>query len=180
MFKMSTFCHSILPTTTSSSFSAWTSLGRKGFHFWSCKIRWTLDFSIPISREHVSMTSLGIVQKPASLYQLSPYQRDFSFFNTDLSTQFTPFHWFQTCLEFLLLLPLLVVVYQIQTLQVVELQQQSPISNNTSVTTYVHRKIISPLWFRGNIVTSHAAGPGSIPGRVNFLVECFSGVFPQP
>ena len=27
------------------------------------------------------------------------------------------------------------------------------------------------LWSRGNIVTSHAAAPGSIPGRTSFLVE---------
>ena len=26
---------------------------------------------------------------------------------------------------------------------------------------------------RGNIVTCHAAGPGSIPGRVNFVIEVF-------
>ena len=37
-----------------------------------------------------------------------------------------------------------------------------------------------PLWSRGNFVTSHAAGPGLIPGLVNFLVEVFPGVFPQP
>ena len=36
-----------------------------------------------------------------------------------------------------------------------------------------------PLWSRDNIVTSHAAGPGSIPGRISFLVV-FSGGFPQP
>ena len=36
------------------------------------------------------------------------------------------------------------------------------------------------LWSRSNIVTSHSAGPGSISSRVNFLVEVFSGVFPQP
>ena len=35
-----------------------------------------------------------------------------------------------------------------------------------------------PLWSRGNIVTSHAGSPGSINGRVNFLVEIFSRVFP--
>ena len=29
----------------------------------------------------------------------------------------------------------------------------------------------------GNIVTSHAAGPGSIPGRVNFLLEVFFSGF---
>ena len=50
----------------------------------------------------------------------------------------------QTCLGFLLLLPSLVVVYQIQPSNVVKLQQQFPLSNNTSVTTYVHRMIISP------------------------------------
>ena len=33
----------------------------------------------------------------------------------------------------------------------------------------------SPLWSRGNIATSQAAGPGSIPGRVNFLFDVFSG-----
>ena len=34
-----------------------------------------------------------------------------------------------------------------------------------------------PLWSRGDIVTSHAAGQGSIPCRVNFLVEIFSESF---
>ena len=33
----------------------------------------------------------------------------------------------------------------------------------------------SLLWSRGNISTSHAAGPGLIPGRVNLLVEVFPG-----
>ena len=38
-----------------------------------------------------------------------------------------------------------------------------------------------PLRSRGNIVTSHAAGPVSIPGRVSFLVDVFFlGFFPQP
>ena len=36
-----------------------------------------------------------------------------------------------------------------------------------------------PLWSRCNIVASHAAVPGSIPGRIIFLVEVLSGVFPQ-
>ena len=39
---------------------------------------------------------------------------------------------------------------------------------------------VSNFYVCGNIVTSHAASPDSIPGRVNFLVEVFSGVFPQP
>ena len=37
-----------------------------------------------------------------------------------------------------------------------------------------NEKIGNP-WSRGNVVVSHAAGPGSTPGRINFLVE----VFPQ-
>ena len=53
------------------------------------------------------------------------------------------FHRFQICLRFLLLLSL-VVVYQIQPFNIIELQQHSSLSNNTSVTTYVHRMIISP------------------------------------
>ena len=32
-----------------------------------------------------------------------------------------------------------------------------------------------PLWSRDNIVTSHAAGLGSIPGRVNIQGDVFSG-----
>ena len=36
-----------------------------------------------------------------------------------------------------------------------------------------------PLWSRGNIVISHAAGPGSIPRRVNSLVEVFFRGFPS-
>ena len=67
------------------------------------------------------MTSLGIVQKPASLHQHSRYEWNFSFFRTDLSTHLAPFYRHQTCLGFLLLLPLLVVVYQIQPTDVVEL-----------------------------------------------------------
>ena len=57
---------------------------------------------------------------------------------------FAPFHRLQTCLGFLLLLPLLMVVYEIQPSNVIELHH-SPLSNKTSVTTYVHRMIISPL-----------------------------------
>ena len=60
-----------------------------------------------------------------------------------------PFHRLQTCLGFLLLLPLLVLVYQIQPFNVVELYQHSPLSNNTSVTTYIHRMIMSlPCLFK--------------------------------
>ena len=92
----------------------------------------------------VSMTSLGIVQKPLCLYHHSRYQWNFFFFLTELSAHFAPFHRLKNCPGFLLLIPLLVVVYQIQPSDVVELEQLSPLSSNTSVTTCVHRMIISP------------------------------------
>ena len=101
------------------------------------------------SRENItSMTSLGIVKKPAWLHLHSRFQWNFSFFRTDLPTHLTPFHRLRTCLGFLLLLPLLVVVYQIQPSSIIELQH-SQVSNNTSVITYVHRMIISqPFLFK--------------------------------
>ena len=46
------------------------------------------------------------------------------------------------------------------------------------VSMYVCIQTTDMVW--GNIVTSQAAGPGSVPGQVNFLVEFFFGVFPQP
>ena len=94
----------------------------------------------------ISTTSLAIVQKPAWLHQYSRYQWNFSFFRVDLSAHLASLNPLQTCLGFLLLLLWLVVVvvYQIQPSNVVELQQHCPLSNNTSVTTYVHRMIISP------------------------------------
>ena len=88
------------------------------------------------SHENIaSMTSLGIVQIPIRLHQHSRYQRNFSFFLTYISTHLAQFQRLQICLGFLLLLYLLVVVYQIQPSNVVELQQHCPLSNNTSVTT---------------------------------------------
>ena len=38
----------------------------------------------------------------------------------------------------------------------------------------------TPLWPRDDTVASHLAGPGSIPGRINFPDWVFSGVFLQP
>ena len=70
------------------------------------------------SRENIaSMTSLGILQKPQWLHQHSRYQWKFSFFRTNCPTELVPFHLLQTCLWFLLLLPLLVVVVPNSTLQ---------------------------------------------------------------
>ena len=68
---------------------------------------------------------------------------------SDLSTHLEPFYLLKTFPGFLLLLPLLAVVYQIQPSNVVELQLPFPFYNNTSVTTYIHRMIISrPCWFK--------------------------------
>ena len=65
--------------------------------------------------------------------------------------------------DFLLLLPLLEVVYQIQPSNVVELQQHSPLSNNTSVTPYVHRMIILPPCLFKHMKTDE---------RVAMLLQC--------
>ena len=46
----------------------------------------------------------------------------------------------------LVIVPLLVAAYQIQPSNVVELQQHSPLSNNTSLTTYVYRMLILPSY----------------------------------
>ena len=113
-------------------------------HFWACNIRWTLDFSIPISREHCLNYFFVDRAKTCMTASTLSFKWNFSFFRTDLSTHLAPFNRFQTYLGFLLFLPLLVVVYQIQSSNVVELQQHSPLSINSSVTTYVHRMIISP------------------------------------
>ena len=40
-----------------------------------------------------------------------------------------------------------------------------------------YRHIGPPLWSRDNVVYSYAAGPDSIPGQVNFLVEVFPWFF---
>ena len=94
-----------------------------------------------------SMISLGIVQKPARLRQHSRNSvTSISSFN-DLLTHLAPFHRLQTCLGFLLLLPLLKVVHQIQPSNTVEFQH-SPFSNNNSVTTYFNRMISPPCLFK--------------------------------
>ena len=130
MFKMSTFCHSMLPTTTLNSVIYHLDCSKWNNIFERAKFieHWISRY---LSHENIAwMTSLGIVQKPGWLYPHSRYQLNFSFFLTDLSTHLAPFHLLQTCLGFLLLLPLLVVVNQIQPSIVVELQQYSPLSNN--------------------------------------------------
>ena len=76
------------------------------------------------------------------LHQDSRNHWNYYFFGTDLSTHLALVHRLRTCLRFFILLSL-VVVYQIQPSNVVELQQHSPLFNNTSITIYVHWMIIS-------------------------------------
>ena len=90
------------------------------------------------------MTSLGIVKN------LHDCISTLGISGISLSSVPTFQHIFHRSINFkigsnvFLLLPLMVVVYQIQPSSVVEFQQHFPIFNNTSVTTYVHRMIISP------------------------------------
>ena len=104
--------------------------------------------SIPISWEHCLNDFFGDRAKTFMVASALSLSVEFLFlpqwpYNTSCTVPST-----QTCLGFLLLLLLcmllVVVVYQIQPSNVVELQQHSPLSNNTSVTIYVHRMIISP------------------------------------
>ena len=131
----------------SSAFSTWTSLGMWDFHFWARKIRWTLDFSIPISREHclnylfgdhakTCMTAWALSLSVELLFLL---RRPFNTSSTVPSTS--------NLSRILVIAPLLVVVYKIQSSYVFEFQQHSPVSNNTPVTTCVHRLIISSPCF---------------------------------
>ena len=133
---MSTFCHSTLPATTSNVYKS----RNVTLLFLSApKIRWTLDFSIPISRKHCVNDFFGDVQKPAWLHQHSSYKWNSSFFRTDLSTLRTV-HRLQTFLGFLLLLP----CWWWYTNSTLQRRWTSTLTNFTSVTTYVHRMIISP------------------------------------
>ena len=97
------------------------------------------------SHENIaSMTSLGIVQKAAWLHQHSRYQRNFSFFRTTFQ------HILHRSVDFKLVsdscycYPCWWWCTKSNPPNVVELQQHSPLSNKTSVTTYVHRIIILP------------------------------------
>ena len=109
------------------------------------------------SHENIlSLTCLSIVQKPARLHQHSRYQGNFSFFRTDLSTHFAPFHRLQTFWDSCCVT---LVVYQIEPSNGIELQQHSPLSRNTSVTTSVHRMIISPPYLFNHIFLYPHEGP---------------------
>ena len=166
---MPTFCHSTLSTTTSNRvIYRLVANGMPAFHFSACKIQWTLDFSIPISQEHCLNDFFGDRAKTymtASTRSLVISGRLLLFlprrpFNTSCTVPST------SNLSPILVnvtVPLLVVVYQIQPSKVVEIEQHSPLSNNTSVTTYVHRMIISPPCLLKHMKTDE---------RVSMLFQC--------
>ena len=153
---MSTFCHSTLPTTTSNRATNLLECFME-YHSWHVEISMNSGFlDTNLTRTLPHWLLWGWCKKPAWLHQHSRYQWNFSFFRTDLSTHLAQFHRLQTYLGFMLLVPLLVVV--------VELQKHFPLSNNTPVTTYVHRMIIRchVCWFTW--------------GTMNALL-CFSSAF---
>ena len=92
MFKLSTFCHSTLAYLGRPHLVRGQVSECKAFIFWLAKFdeHWIFRYQ---SHENIaSMTSLGLVQKPARLHQHSGYQWNFSFFFTDLSTHLAAFH----------------------------------------------------------------------------------------
>ena len=137
MFTRSTFCHSTLPTTTSEWNTIWIVANEISFLSSQNSMNtWFLDTSL--------MRALPQWLLWRSCKNLHDCISTLVISGTYLSTYLSPFHRLQTLLGFMLLLLLLVVVvYQIQPSNVVELQR-SPLSINTSITTYVHRIIISP------------------------------------
>ena len=137
---MSTYCHSTPPTTERQPI--W--IVDNGISLMACfalaKFDGTLDFSIPISGAHGLNDFFGDRAKTCMTASALSLSVELLFFPHRLSTHVAPFPRLQTCLWFLLLLPLLmVVVHQTQPSKVIELQQHSPLSNNNSVTTYVHQ-----------------------------------------
>ena len=90
-----------------------------------------------------SMTSLGIVQKPAWLHQHSRYQWNFSLhrpFNTSCTVPST-----SNLSRILVIVTLVGSGVPNSNHQRRWISTHSPLSNNTSVTTYVHLMIISRL-----------------------------------
>ena len=127
MFKMPTFCHSTLPTTTSSVDKSrdlrlpfLSSQNSMDTGFLDANLTRTLpQWLLWGSCRNLHDCVITLVISGTSL--------------TDLSTHLAALHRLQTCLGFLLLLPLVVVVVlvcQIQPANVIELQHSS-LSNNT-------------------------------------------------
>ena len=115
-------------------------------------------FSRYQSHENIaSMTSLRIMQNPAWLHQHSRYHWNFSFFCTDLSTHLGTISSTSNLSRILVTGTLVGGGIQNQPWKVVELQQHSPLSNNTKVTTYVHRMIILPPCLFKHMNDEHVA-----------------------
>ena len=147
MFKMSNFCHST-PNIDVKHSDIPSGLLLMEYHWWH--VLNSMNTRFPDTNLTTTLPQLLLWESCKNLQDCIStlvFSGNSLFFRTDLSTHLSPFHPLQTCLGFLFLLPLVVVVvvaYQIQVSNVVELQQHSPFSNNTSITTYVHRMIISP------------------------------------
>ena len=160
MFKISTFCHSTLPTTTSNVDKS----RNVRLPFWAHKIRCTLDFSIPISQEHCLNDFSGdraktLISASALPLSVELIFRKHRLFNSSWTVPST-----SNLYRILVIVTLVGGGVPIQPSNVVELQQHSPLSNNVSVSTYVHRMIISlPCLFK------HMK-------KMNML-QCFSSAF---
>ena len=107
------------------------------------KIRWPLDFPIPISQEHCLNNFFGDRPKTCMIAAVLSLSAELLFlrrrpFNISCTVPST-----SNLSRILVIITFLVVAYQIQSSNVIELQH-SPLSNNISVSTYVYRMIISP------------------------------------
>ena len=89
------------------------------YHWWARKIRWRWISRYQSHEEHCLNDFFGDHVTTCMTSQHFHCQWNFSFFRTDLSRDLAQFHQLQTYLRFLLLLPLLVVVYKIQPSNVV-------------------------------------------------------------
>ena len=114
------------------------------YYFWASRIRWTLNFSIPISREHCLNVVFGDRAKTcitASALSLSVELLFLSHrpFNTSCIVPST-----SNLSRILVIVTLVGGGVPNWTLQRHWSSNHSPIVSNPSVTTYVHRMIISP------------------------------------
>ena len=153
MFKMSTFCHSTLPTTTSHvddtrnvklPFLSSQDSMNTGFldtNLARTLLQWLLLGSCRNLHDCISLSLL--------VELLFLPRRPFNASCTVPSTS--------NLSRILVILTLVGIVYLIQPSNVVELQH-SPLSNNTSVTTYIHQMIISqPCLFKHTKNDKHVA-----------------------
>ena len=116
-----------------------------GISLMECSNRWTQDFSMPISWEHCLNDFFGDRAETcmtASALSLSvellflPHRPLNTSCTVPSTSNLSRIHVIVT-----------LVGGGVPNSNVIELQQHSPFSNNTSLTTYVHRMIISPPCF---------------------------------